>query len=345
MELLILDKNFEEIGTLDTFNSFQWTRKYYDTGDFQLQCDIAYFNMFVEGAFLFRKDYELALIEEINYTHSDNAEYSLSVKGRFISVILNDRVVKKKQTLTGTHEDIAYQLLEENFVNPTDTLRRIDSLLLLDKKQLGEETSLELNNTSIGKKLDEFLKEKELSQRIQYDYLTNTLQYDVWKGKDRTEEQTMNSWAVFSDDYENVVDIEYSYDNSDHKNFAYIIGKNDMVVEVNQVLGNERRIEIVTTSSEEEVASLTEKGRQELDKNKNVDVIDCSIMSSENMLYLRDYDLGDLCTIKIRTLDKMTNLRITEVKEVYENGEVTITPKFGDDYMTIIKFIEREAQK
>lgn len=344
MELLILDGNFNEIATIDVFSSLQWNRKYYDYGDFELETDISHAKLFQEGIYLFRKDYELAIIEEMVYTRSDSNEYSLKVCGRFITSILNDRVAVGEKKYTGNHEEIAYQMINENFIQPSDISRKINFLSLANKKILGESTTLEIKNAIIGKKLNEFLEEKELSQIIEYDYLNNQLKYSVWKGLDRTEEQLINTWAVFSDDYDNITDIDYSYDTADYSNFAYVVGKDNLKVEVNQIKDGERRREKVFSSSDSDRNVLTDKGKQELDKNKLVEVIECNILSNENLLYRRDYDLGDLCTVKIRSIDKMTSLRITEVKEVYENGEIKIEPKFGDDYITITKFIEREAK-
>ncbi|MEG1462881.1 MAG: hypothetical protein RSC48_07195, partial [Anaerorhabdus sp.] len=80
-------------------------------------------------------------------------------------------------------------------------------------------------------------------------------------------------------------------------------------------------------------------------KNKIIEVINCSILNNDNLLYKRDYDLGDICTIKVRSIDKIVTMRITEIQEVFENGEIKILPKFGDDYITISKFIEREASR
>lgn len=345
MELLILDNEFNELGTIDEFNSLQWTRKYYDFGDFDLECSISFFEMIQQGFYLFRQGYELAYIEEIKYKRSDDNEYVLHVSGQFISSMLNDRVIVGENKFTGTHEVIARQMLNENFINPSDVNRKISNLSLAEVRSLGEDTTLEIKDDEVGEELNSFLEEKELSQRIDYDYLTNQLLYSVWQGLDRTEEQSINTWAVFSDDYDNVADVEYSNDTSDYKNFAYVVGKDNKTITVNNVKLGERRREMIVSSSDSVDADLKTKGTQELDKEKPVEVIDCTVISNENLLYKRDYDLGDLCTIKIRSIDKMANMRITEVREIYEDGEVTIVPKFGDDYITITKFIEREVKK
>ncbi|MEG0165935.1 siphovirus ReqiPepy6 Gp37-like family protein [Anaerorhabdus sp.] len=343
MDLLILDESFNELGTIEEFSSLQWTRRYYDFGDFELDCNTNYFNLIEQGTYLFRKGYELAFIDEMKYTRNSNNKYSLSIKGNFITSMLNDRVIIGEKKFTGTHEEIARQILNENFINPIDVKRKVNNLSLKASRSLGESTSLEVKNDVIGDTLNDFLAEKELSQIINYNYLTNSLEYEVWKGLDRTEEQSLNAHAVFSDNFETIADAEYSKDLTDYKNFVYVIGKDDKTITVDKVNG--RRREMIVTSSDSVDADLKNKGNQELDKNKIVEVIDCTVISTENLLYKRDYDLGDLCTVKVHSIERMANMRITEIREVYEDGEVTILPKFGDDYITISKFIEREVKK
>ena len=46
----------------------------------------------------------------------------------------------------------------------------------------------------------------------------------MWKGKDRTDDQTENSWAIFSDSFYNVKNAVYDRDESEYKNFAYVAG-------------------------------------------------------------------------------------------------------------------------
>lgn len=345
MELIILDSNFSELGSIDTFNSLQWVRQYYDFGHFQINCGTEHFNLLDKGSYLLRPGYELGVIEELDYYRSESNEYSLTCKGRFVTAILNDRVVVGEKKFTGTHEVIAKQLLSENFITPSDVSRKVLNLSLGALKGLGESTSLEIKNDEIGDVLSAFLEEKELSQRIDYDYLENKLIYTVWQGLDRTENQSTNDWATFSDDFDNIADAEYSKNDSDYKNFIYVVGKDNLIASVNQVQTNERRKETVTSSYDSSISVLEDKGRQELKKDIQVDVINCTAISGLNLLYKRDFDLGDLCTVKIRKLDKVATMRITEVKEIYEDGEVIILPKFGDDFITIKRFIEREVTK
>lgn len=354
MELLILNDQFEEIGMIDQFSSLQWNRKYYDVGSFELHCSEQYFSLLEEGKYIFRKDAsELALIESIEYKKALEGS-SFTVNGRFIESILNDRCIAKEMNLSGKHEAIARKLVQKNCMTGD---RKIPYLSLGANSGLGETTELQLNQAYVGDKLYEFLEEQELSQRIRYDYLTDQLYYEVWQGKDRSDAQQVNSWAVFSDDFENITDESYSKDESDLKNYAYVIGKSKdsddpYIVEIDRVQPGERRRELFISAStswkNDDDTEMTEAqyrskllqlGTEALDQKKIVEIFEGKILNQSNLRYKVDYDLGDLVTCINTKLKKMVDKRITEVKEVYEDGKISIEPSFGNDFKTISQIL------
>lgn len=346
MELLILDKDFQEIGTLELFSSLQWTRRYYQPGEFEVYFSLENFNMFDEGVFLFRRGYELAVIESVKVVRSYTGEISAMASGRFIESILNDRVLTAEQSFIGTREDIARDIVNANLINPVDPKRKVKALNLGELSgESGASVTIGTENEYVGDVLYEILKENEMSHSIRYDYLTDQLFYEVWKGKDRTDAQEINSHAVFSDNLENVLDDTYSIDRSDYKNFCYVVGKDNITVEVDKVTPGERRRELVVKTYEEDSSIMTSEGHMQLGRNKIVEIFDGKILSKSNFIYRKDYDLGDLVTFSNTRIGKMANKRITEIKEIYEDGNVEIYPIFGDDYITINQKIKREVNR
>ena len=345
MELLVLDKDFRELGTVELFSSLQWTRRYYEVGDFELHCSKEFFQLFDEGVYLFRKGYELALIDHVEIERSYTGEVTLKVAGQFVEALLNDRALTGKQSKTGTQEDIARALVNENFINPTDTKRKCLKWKLAPKNNLGTSMTLSYENDYVGDVTYAMLKEKEYSQSLIYNYLDDTLNYVVWQGKDRTDAQSVNSQAVFSDNLENVLDDTYSKDLKEYKNFCYVVGKDNIVVSVDKVGTDHRRRELVVSDSDADRNILTNEGNMQLGKNKVVEIFDGRISTDANFLYRQDWDLGDLCTFNNTRIGKIANKRITEIREVYEEGNVEIYPKFGDDYITINQKIKREVSR
>lgn len=345
MELLVLDKEFNEIGTVELFSSLQWIRRYYDAGEFELHCSKEYFQLFDDGVFLFRKGYELALIEHVEMQRNALDEITLKIEGRFVEALLNDRVLFGKQEKKGTHEDIARMLVNENCINPIDVKRKCKNIALANKNNLGSNTTLSYENDYLADTLYSFLKEIECSQSLIFSYQNNMLLYQVWKGKDRTDSQNVNSHAVFSDNLENVLDDTYSKDLKDYKNFCYVVGKDNAVVTVDKVEDDFRRRELIVNCSDNDNSAMQNQGHMQLGKNKIVEIFDGRITVNANFKYRVDWDLGDVCTFINTRINKMANKRITEIKEVYESGNVEIYPVFGDDYITLSQKIKREVSR
>ena len=174
---------------------------------------------------------------------------------------------------------------------------------------------------------------------------------------DRTESQSTNEWASFSNNFENIKNESYSRDNKKYKNFVYIIGKdaenNPVVVEVDKTSGEERR-ELFLKSSKsmkredntvmtlnEYKALLRQEALEKLEDYKVVETFDGEINVSANLVYKKDYNLGDLCTVINTTVGKILEKRIIEITEVYEDGNIEINPVFGDDYITVDKTVNK----
>lgn len=345
MELLILDNSFQEMGTIELFSSLQWTRRYYQPGEFELHCSLDNFSLLDEGTYLFRAGYELAVIEHVEVVRSYTGEVSAVAAGQFIESILNDRALPGAQSFTGTQEVIARNMVNANFISPSDMNRKFNSLQLGALSGLGNSMTLGTEDDYVGDALWAMLKDREYSQKIRYDYLTDTLFYEVWQGKDRTDLQDVNSHAVFSDNLENIIDDTYSIDRSDYKNFCYVVGKDNVIITVDKTAPGERRRELVINTYESDNAILTSEGNMQLGRNKIVEIFDGRIATNANFIYRSDYDLGDLCTYFNTKIGKIANKRITEIKEIYEFGNVEIYPKFGDDYITINQKIKREVNR
>lgn len=357
MELLILNKNFEEIGTIDVFSSLQWHRKYYECGSFELHTTVNNFSLLDEGHYLFRKDAELAIITTVELSLSEDGSQEVVCEGEFIESILGNRMLYQEKTYTNTPEMIARTLVQEHCINPIDGNRKVTNLNLGTILGGGSNISDQVYGEQVDEKIYSLLKESELSQRIRYDYLSNKLYYEVWQGLDRTESQSTNEWASFSNNFENIKNESYSRDNKKYKNFVYIIGKdaenNPVVVEVDKTSGEERR-ELFLKSSKsmkredntvmtlnEYKALLRQEALEKLEDYKVVETFDGEINVSANLVYKKDYNLGDLCTVINTTVGKILEKRIIEITEVYEDGNIEINPVFGDDYITVDKTVNK----
>ena len=353
MELLVLDDNFDEIGRVDQFYSLQWTPQYYDVGSFELHCSTDLFSIFDVGKYLYRPNYgdkyNLAFIQDIVYTRKSNGAMDLSISGNFIEDLLNDRIIPEEKNYSGTADQIAKQLVTDYFIstNPypnlsVDTASTIASTSTISVKYQGKK---------IGDTIFSLLKEAQMSCCIVYDYLTNTLMFKVWQGLDRTDDQQVNEWAVFSDDFETIKDLSYERDTSKYRNYAIVVGIDDIRQDVDQRSNGELIKELWVKSSlskkKDDGSTMTDAeykerllqiGKEKLSENNLVETFDGDVDINSSLQYKIDFDIGDLCTCKVHEIGKMAEKRITKIREVYEDGETSITPQFGDDYVAL-KFL------
>ncbi len=350
MELIVFNDKFEELGRLDNFLSLQWTRRYYEVGDFELNLSNEYFSLLDEGTYLYRKDVnELAILDNIESTLNNQGNRELRVSGKMIESLLNDRVIESECNFTDNEVEIAWQLIKKHFVDVSK--RALSFLELGNKISCTGSISKQIDREEVGEALYGILKEKELSQRLRFDYMRSKLIYEIWQGKDRTMDQMENEWMFFSDNNETISEFNYSRDISDYRNVCYVIG-DEMMVEVDQSL-NKRRKEMVIKSrasrkkedetemnDEEYREVLKQEGIDELESRKPAENFNGSVYAV-HLKYRRDYDLGDLCTCYVQEIGKIADKRIIEIREIYEDGNIEINPIFGEEGVTVTSLLKK----
>lgn len=368
MKLIILDKNFDTLGVIGVFKTLIWTRRYYAAGIFELHVPAEYFDLMKSGLYLYRNDRkELGVIREVNFAKDNNGARQAYCKGYFCEELLNNRVIDTQQNLIGIPEEIGRSLVTKYFINPTDTGRRFPQITLGAIHGLGSNITVTSTGDNVGDKLFEVEKTQELSHKLAYNYLDNTLSFEVWQGKDRTDTQTENSWAIFSDSFYNVKNAQYYRDESEHKNVAYVAGEGEgsarviVTVDLREDTSEERRELYVDArdlqstytddagnehkyTDTEYRSMLDQRGREKLAEYEVLERVNSDVEPNANLVYGVDFDLGDLCTYRYTDVNIECIERITEIQEIYEGSSQTISVVFGNDGETSIKkIIKREV--
>lgn len=353
MELVVFNEQFEEMGRIDDFLSLQWTRKYYDVGNFECNLSNEYFSLLDQASYVYRPDCnELACLENIESTLNAQGSRELRVSGKLVEVLLNDRVIESECDFSGTEAQIAQSLVKKHFVDSGK--KRVSFIELGNVFPLSSNISKQYKDGNIMEIIYELLKEKNLSQRLRFDYMRSKLIYEVWQGKDRTTDQNENEWMIFSDNNETISEFDYSRDISDQRNVCYVVGDN-LTVEVDRSQKDRRKEMVLKSSSsrkkedesemseEEYYELLYQEGIEELESRKTAEKFNGTV-HNVHLKYREDYDLGDLCTCYVVEIGKIADKRIIEIREVYENGDIKVTPVFGEEGVTVSTLLKRTSR-
>lgn len=368
MQIIVLDENYDALGTVSVFNTLIWDRRYYEPGVFELHAPVTYFSMFRDGKYVYRNDRtELGVIEDFSYVQDDNGRRYCFAKGRFFESRMNERVIYPMFNMSGKPGAICRSLMQKYITSPSVSNRKISNIDLATASTTG--TSMEIQNLGdfLGDKMYEILKTQEMSFRFAFNYQTNRLTFETWQGKDRRDSQSTNSWAVFSNSFYNIKNINYEMVDSTYKNYAYVAGEGEgtdrTVVEVDiRSSTSEKRRELFVDARDlqskysdedgiehsytttEYKAMLQQRGLEKLSEYLTLETARSDIDPNSNLIYLEDFDLGDLCTYQNLDVGIQCDRRITNIQEIYEGSKFTLNVTFGEDEAsTITKIIRRET--
>ncbi len=185
--------------------------------------------------------------------------------------------------------------------------------------------------------------------------------FELYKGIDRSINQEVNSPVIFSRDYDNLYEQEYTDSIDNLRTTSVVAGEGEgsarkVIVVNNNFKGLDRRELFVDardlqkeseTDGAKKVLSDTEynsilvqRGKEKLSECKDIKTFEGRIISN-NYIYKKDYDLGDIVTVMDKKWNVQVDTRITEVAEIYEGGKVQIVPTLGNKIPTILEKIRR----
>lgn len=338
MEIMALDKNFVPTGMMRIpFFDLSWHRKYYETGEFQVQIRAPDYSP--DMAYIYTKDRpELGMIQSVKFTGDDGM---VLLSGYFYEKRLKDKIVWPVFNGYGTRAALAMQMITAYKADlPLAPGTVADGGEKIEKQETGGE---------LEKVLQTMLMADEKAIRCRYDYAGNKMYVDVWQGRDRTQGQTENNFVTFSRGFRNIRKVAVKDDSSNYKNYAIVGGAGEgagrIYVAVDLSGGQYRQQIFVDARSEqydpekqtlaEYKAALYQKGLEKLQSYVDIHNVEFEAVADSGARYLEDYDLGDKCDIIIEEIRRSWQARITEVCETWSKGIHTVTLTFGDKIPTL----------
>ncbi len=340
MELFALDSNFQILGILDYIN-LQWNREYYESGSFSVQLPAGGFIPGTKYLYTSARP-ETGIVQKLELSETVKGKF-IQLSGFFLEALLNDKIVFPTFYGSGKLESAVTDMINRY---RADLPISVESPLDLQTQAICfQETGGQLGNTAYEK-----LKTQQLSYYCRYDYLSNTIRFKVWKGTDRTQDQTKNNFVIFSEGFCNLSQADVMIDDSNYKNYAVVAGEGEGAQRKMAVAdlsgGGYQKILFVDArmqrwdqekqSESEYLEALRQYGVEKLADYALIQNIEV-IVAGDSFSYLIDFDLGDLVDVMIESLGLQLRARIVAVHEVFKSFSHTITIELGDKTMSQIK--------
>ena len=361
----------ELIGIIDTAKSVIWRSVYYGVGDFEVyvQATQNTRELLSVGNYVTRQDNtEIGIIEKVEIKADKFDGLVITASGRFAKSILDRRLIynlsgtsNAATILRGNVELQVRKIVEENAISCSFDSRRNIPLLelgalanipLIIVDESGNAAQKQVSYGNLLEYSDAVLQEYELSARVTLDAERKKLQYSVFSGEDRSEEnESGNEPVIFSEDYDNLKDSAYSLDKTIFKNAALVGGEGEgtsrfYALAAGSETGLARREVWVDASSiskkykdaggaeqtyPDDVYSgfLIERGRQSLSALKPVEAFGGSLdVTSGNFVFNRDFFLGDVVTVESERIGIYKRVRIISVTEVQDENGYTVAVEY-----------------
>lgn len=338
MELYALDENFLLASTAIPFENLQWTRRYYESGEFMMRLP----SKIYEESWKYigiRERPELGMIQKTE----TSIDGFTTISGFFCEKMLDDKVIFPAYTYDGETAPINGGV--EGIVLDMFEKYKSDLPIIAADAHLGLSDGAEISamDDQLGEKIFSILETFELSYRVKYDYEKRQLIFEVWQGLDRTQSQFANTWQVFSSEFGTLSSYKATFDNSAFKNYAIIPIMDDGETVGADVLyldwsnGGYKKEIVFDMRSEWPDEYTTDKQFKEQKLQEAAEMLaeyaiveDIDVEVIDNQGYLTNYDLGDKCDVILSDIGLQMESRIVQIEEVIKSDGHSVTIGLGN---------------
>lgn len=355
----LLNKKFVLIKIIDDYISFIWTERYRQAGDFELYLDMTQenFDNYKINRYISNSESDkLMIIESVEITSDIESGNKFKVTGRSLESILSRRIVWEQTSFKGKLHEGIYKLINEAFLNPKDTTRKL-SLLTYKQTENTEITSKDLDVQYTGDNIYDII--NEITDHFDIGYKitftkNETFEFTLYKGTDRSKENSKRTPVVFAPYFNNIINSDYLESVEEMKNVARIAGeekdnkrkyeivyRND--VEVSGINRRELFVDARDLSQEESTEDgqtskvlsdkeysekLKSRGKEQLTEYKKSMTFDGEVDVEGQFKFNEDFFLGDI----VQFMDEYGNdkkVRVDEFIMSDDNSSTKSYPSFS----------------
>lgn len=356
MDITVLNTNLDAISIVDVYESFIWTDRYYEYGDFELFTSMtdSILDYIKQDYYLQNRESEHVMIIEMIRINSDSENGNhITVTGRSLESILDRRIVWGQKTITGNLQNGIRTLLNENIISPADSTRKIANFIF-EASTDPAITSLKIDAQYTGDNLYDVINKICSERSIGFKVTLNDNKQFVFKlyaGIDRSYDQSVNPYVIFSPKFENIINSNYVESKAALKTVTLVGGEGEGSARRYTTVGggsglNRRELftdardissdvgDGVILSDAAYTAQLQQRGKEKLAENTDVTSFEGQVETTVMFRYGEDFFNGDVVQIA-NEYGHETKARIVEIVMSEDEDGNSVYPTF--------KTIEQEA--
>lgn len=351
MDIYVLDGLNGAIGMIDSYQSVIWNMQYFGRSDLQLVTAATEANLeLLQVGKLLVRDMDMnngtyqnvMLIESRSIAFDDESGWLLTITGKGLKDILSRRIIWQQLNYDNvTVEDIIRDVLTQNVISPTDANRTIPNFILGQKQGFMDTAELQLFSDNIADWLENVCTQYNYGWDI---YISGgKYVFNLYKGTDRTYNQTAVPPVVFSPEFDNLYSSTYSHNQDNYVNAALVGGEGDGTDKRTTTIGTatgleryEGYIDGSSVSSNGEIITvdtylnlLKSYGEEEIKQFQKTQTFEGQIEPNGMYKLNVDYFLGDVVQIENEKGIQATP-RITEIIYSEDSNGVNIVPTFSE---------------
>lgn len=372
--------NFESAGILDTFKSLTANWRYYTYSEFSLTILLDELKEIISEdtedatrrrniiTTLFTADNIININDVYFYIDrvicEDSTEGELVISGKSLRAKSLKRIIYRIYHQTKRPEQIIYDHLNNEVVNPSQTSRKISYLSIASPSTLSTSTVDYQNSYGVvSDEIDTLCSTYDIGIRETATNLkTPNNKLEIVKGRD------LSDVVEFNVDFDNLLSESYESSNFDEATMAWVFGEGEGTARVNVKLNDNlaglERDEIyvdardiqkqtqdgngkdITLTDAQYKAALTSRGVEKLSEQVEVLTMNGDIdLESDLFVYGKDYQLGD----RVRFSSKLFNLTKTSVlagvDETWDSTGHHLSPLWDKESPTVFDIIKRRLNK
>lgn len=365
----IITADFELVAEVDNYETLMIESTWGGTGgicELKINRYMLHANELTKGRIIFpsanKRNPFIIKHREIELDENGKATENWIIKAVSLKGLLGQRITlppsgQAYDYMNTDAESIMRGYVQRNAITPTDVRRAIPRLTQSANQAKGPTLIYQTRFKNLAEEQGELSLLSGLGWNIRLDTQSKKFVYDVLEGRNLTTDQNMSPPVIFSPKFNSLSQLSYTESELNYKNSVYVAGQGEgverRVIEVGSSSGLERHELFVDARDVEEenrtpqdiTNDLIARGSQSLLDYGQEQFMEGKVVKKSPFIYRRDYDLGDIVTIRNDDWGITMNSRITVIRQSYSANGEEVELVFDESQPTLIQVLKRALKQ